>query len=143
MSEREFKPKPVDRRELAIAKQSVEALKQFFQGWEEEEKKGNKPFMVWSIPKSVIEEFNEKIVNPKCHLLGLSHGEVLGTEIMNLMLEAIKKASELTRLPRLFQRESACRVHRELSKKLLRHGKSSFLFVQPLLQLNHSLKQCG
>jgi len=89
-----FKPKPIDERELAIFKQSVEALEQFFQDIGEEEKKGNDPFMVWGIPKSVIEEFNEKIVNPKCHLLGVSQRETLGTEIRNFMVEAIENAKK-------------------------------------------------
>jgi len=87
-------PKPIDKRKLEIFCQSAECLKQFFQDWEEEEKKGNKPFMVWSIPKSVIKEFNEKIVNPKCHLLGLSQRETLELEIRNFMLEAIKNAKK-------------------------------------------------
>jgi len=88
------KPKPIDKRELEIVKQNVEALKQFFQDIGEEERKGNEPFMVWGIPKGVIKEFNEKIVNPKCHLLGLSQRETLELEIKNLMLEAIKNAKK-------------------------------------------------
>jgi hypothetical protein len=47
--------------------------------------------MVWGIPKNVIEEFNEKIIKPKYHSLGMSYRDAVGKEIMGFILLSIKK----------------------------------------------------